>query len=122
MKKLTYLAFLLILTISYSCKEDDPYKDYEGSWSGVYSGEDTGNWSATINDEGIVSGTAVSDSLPAFTFGLKGTISEDGAFNANSNSTLGTIDFTGQANSSSVSGEWVNTLSTLKGTWTGSKK
>ena len=120
MKRSLLLALLLIFSIS--CSEDEePYADYEGNWSGSYSGADTGSWSVVVNEKGKVSGTATSDSLPEFPFSFSGTVSTSGNFNAQVPLFQDTIVYTGQLKGKSASGTWSGQDSSFVGTWQGTK-
>ncbi len=121
MNKFLIPGLLALVLSTVSCNKE-PYADYEGSWTGSYSGDDYGVWTATINSEGEVSGSAISDSLPNFPFDLSGTVSESGAFDAQANVFVGTINFEGQIQGSGASGSWSNLQAGIAGSWTGSKK
>lgn len=117
----TFYALLLLAIAITSCEKDTPYAPYQGTWAGTYSGEDTGSWTADIDEEGKVEGTAVSDSLPGYPFGLTGTVTEGGMFEAEASVLFGTVDFEGQITGQSASGAWVNDEAGLEGTWKGEK-
>lgn len=122
LKKLTVLSLMLTLVIFTSCKEDNPYEEYEGNWSGTYTGEDTGVWSVNINTEGAISGSFESDSIQDFPINLTGNVSESGSFNASRIIAGVTIEFIGQLTGSKGNGTWNNQQQEISGTWSGSKK
>lgn len=119
MKQIFIVCALVLAIVFVSCKKDKEFEKYEGSWSGSYIGEDTGDWSVNINSEGIVKGTAKSDSLPEFPFDLEGTISKEGKFNASASVFTGTIDFTGEIIDNTASGTWNG--NGIEGSWSGNK-
>jgi hypothetical protein len=94
--------------------------DYQGNWSGTFSGDDSGTWTASINSVGEVSGIALSTTF-SDTYALEGSVSASGQFQA----TLGTSSaggvFTGQLGSNSGSGTWVNETAMMSGSWSGTK-
>lgn len=123
MKNLTSIFIIAFILVIFSCKKDNPYDKFEGLWSGNYSGGDTGQWSATIDDDGNVSGSAISDSLPNFPLSLSGRITEDGEFNAEGAFFIEEpVVFNGMLNENSASGVWTNDLAGIKGAWKGSKR
>ncbi len=115
---LTLFAVSMILI---SCKKESEYKDYEGNWSGTYTGDDTGTWNVNIDDEGKVTGSAVSDSLPFFTLTGEGEISKDGELNTTISNFGISIVFKGQAKDNSISGTWSYVGQDFSGTWSGKK-
>lgn len=124
MKKLLLIS-LAILTVSiYSCKKkdaDDPI-EYAGTWSGVYLGnDDNGTWTATIDSNGDVTGTAYSDVYPE-DFNMIGTIDPQGAFTATAGSVSTGSEFVGQFTQSTASGTWSNSNYNMSGTWSGTKE
>ncbi len=120
MKTLIYLSLLISIFLLSACKKANPFSQYEGSWSGQYSGDDFGNWNATIDNDGVVTGSAVSDSFPTISFSLTGNITASGDFNAKADLFIQSIDFEGQISNSAVSGTWKNEDG-HQGDWSGIK-
>jgi hypothetical protein len=125
MKKLLLLSALLI----FACSSDDSDNDndnnnnssqFEGEWSGTFSGGDNGTWTAAINSNGDVSGTAHSTTF-SDTYDLEGYVSASGQFQATFGTSSVGGEFIGQLNGNSGSGTWVNTGAELSGTWSGNK-
>lgn len=114
------LALFAISTILFSCKKE-PYKDYEGNWSGTYAGDDTGSWNINIDEDGKVSGTAVSDSIPFFTMSGSGQISKSGDLSTTVSFFGTTIEFSGKASGNTMSGTWSYVGENFSGTWTGKR-
>jgi hypothetical protein len=117
------IYFLLIITsfAIFSCsKDDDNSTELAGNWSGSFSGDVIGTWSATISESGVVTGTTM---VTAFSIEaeLNGDVSSDGKFTATVGTTsLGYI-FDGQLNGSTGSGTWKNASGTQSGSWKGIK-
>ncbi len=119
LKKFT-LAMLMLFFAASACKKN-PYENYEGSWSGTYQGGDSGSWNVNIDDEGKISGTAESDSVPDFPFDFDGQLSEDGDFDASVDLFFTTAEFEGKIDGSNASGTWKNEGDQINGTWSGKK-
>ena len=94
--------------------------EFQGEWSGTFSGDDNGTWSAGINSNGDVSGTAYSI-IFADNYSLEGSVSSSGQFQATFGTSSAGGEFTGQLNGNSGSGTWVNTGAMMNGSWSGSK-
>ena len=121
MRKLFFLAVLTSILIATSCKKNKPFRDFEGSWSGNYIGDDTGIWTANIDEKGSINGSAMSDSFQGFSFDLTGSISEEGEFSAEAEVLKGSIEFSGSINKSTASGVWTNDEAGINGSWSGEK-
>lgn len=127
MKKLLLLTFVFTL---FACsgedddntnsEDDNTNSEFEGIWSGQFSGGDNGRWTAYIESNGTVSGSAFSITFSENYF-LVGSVGSSGEFQA----TLGTSSnggvFTGQLNGNSGSGTWENSDAMTSGIWSGSK-
>ena len=121
--KTTVFSILFFSLMACSGGDDDNYtngSDYQGNWSGTFSGDDNGTWTATINSVGEVNGIALSTTF-SDTYTLEGSVSASGQFQA----TFGTSSagglFTGQLNATSGSGTWVNEAAMMSGSWSGAK-
>ncbi len=121
MKKVLLLALAIIFTGLSSCK-DDEYKAYKGTWSGTYSGGDSGKWTVNIDDDGGITGVARPDSLSNFTFDVTGSVSTSGELTAQVNIIISTLDFTGTLSGNSANGVWKNQGQNIEGTWTGTRQ
>ena len=60
MKNILYLSLALLIFACSSGGDDDnnntTNSEFQGEWSGTFSGDDNGTWSAGINSNGDVSG------------------------------------------------------------------
>lgn len=133
MKK-TFLRLLVIIPMTLtavSCGSDDeqphqhvnPYDLFKGTWTGTFSGEDSGTWSATIDKEGKAEGTISSNGNSSLTFQLSGTISESGSVNMSytyNGQQVGTM--TGTMTAANASGTWESPVQNKSGSWAGAKK
>ncbi len=109
-----------------SCNSDDnaqenPYEIYAGDWSGTFSGDDEGTWSASIDQNGYVIGTLVSN-IATFPMSIEGQVSQNGEvdmeyFDVGGNQ-VGTM--TGSLTADTATGNWSGF--DMQGTWEGSKE
>ena len=121
MKKyiLTTLSFILI---SITACKDDEGSPYYGAWKGSYSGnEDNGSFSVLISEQGEISGTAVSDSLPNFPFNFMGNVDNNGNLSSTINVGFYEIIFTGMLSNNSGNGTWTADSNRLLGIWQAQK-
>lgn len=116
------LLFLVVVFLTIGCTKDNAFSTYQGTWSGTFSGDLTGTWRATINEVGKLSGSAEPDSAAGFVYTISGTISTSGQINATSSVFGQTIQFDGTANSTTLTGGWINAQGGLQGTWIGTKQ
>ena len=124
MKNLIYL-FLAVTIVACSGGGDDDTNnttnsEFQGEWSGTFSGDDNGTWTAGISSNGDVSGTAYSTTF-ADNYSLEGSVSSSGQFQATFGTSSVGGEFIGQLNGNSGSGTWVNTGAMMNGSWSGSK-
>ena len=125
MKTLLKISLLFIVLFTVGCSKDDEdtgdLELYVGSWSGTFSGSDSGTFLVTIYIDGEVSGTAFSNNLKQ-NIPLNGEIDESGNFDA----VLGVSDsgasFTGKFTETKASGTWKNPPLNFSGTWNGVKQ
>ena len=50
------VSFLVVIVIFFVACEEDDVKPFEGTWSGTYTGGDSGTWEATVtysSDDGV---------------------------------------------------------------------
>lgn len=127
MKLLKFSVILLTVGIFlFSCSNDDDnsnnvnnvFEQFQGNWEGTYTGGDSGDWTATIDDEGVVSGSATSTTFSQ-TYELNGTVSESGVFTATVGTATSGATFTGQISDDNVSGTWINEGASMSGNWQG---
>lgn len=87
-----------------------------GTYSGDYSGNDYGSWNITVNSNGSITGTTISDNSDV-TYSISGTLNGNTAtLTASSGATLtATISPYGI-----ISGTWANTVYNISGTLSGS--
>lgn len=79
---------------------------FAGEYRGTFTGDDRGNWVATVNADGVITGTSTSDIYKEKDV-ISGTLSSSGE--ARMNGTVGTSVFSGNfSRSGEVSGTWVN--------------
>src|SRR5690606_4807750 len=95
-KLLSTLAFSILMI---SCSKDDDNSDllrqYEGPWSGTYTGaNDNGTWSLIVEEDGAASGQAFSIPL-AQSFPINGTIEAGGNINLTTGSAGSGATFSG---------------------------
>ena len=93
--------------------------NFEGNWSGQYTGDDdNGNWTANINSDGILNGTATSTVFNE-SYDINGTTSENGNLTAALGTASSGGEFIGQFNGNRGNGTWTNTRVNYNGNWTG---
>lgn len=101
----------------------NPYEQFKGTWTGVFTGEDSGTWSALIDKDGKATGTISSGENPSLQFDLSGRIAENGTVNMSytyNGQQVGTM--TGTMTTASATGNWESSVRNMKGTWSGTKK
>ena len=125
MKNLLYI-FLATSLICSSCSENDKNitppitNQYTGIWTGTYTGDDSGIWTATISSNGNVNGNSTNANGDLQS--LNGSVTNSGIFSATvGTGTLGS-SFTGTLNRNNGVGLWENSSFNLTGTWTGVKQ
>jgi hypothetical protein len=99
---------------------------FAGNWSGTYSGDESGSWTAEIQNDGRVRATAISPSVGTVT--LTGTVSPAGLGTLSGSGTgVGgpfTITWEGtfymQGNNAVGSGTWTSS-SGFRGVWSGQR-
>src|SRR5690606_9867359 len=118
MKKqiLLFTIILGLVTLSCSKSDDQQESEYQGTWSGTFSGDANGIWSALIDSDGVITGTANYNGI-GFALRQKGSDSPSDALQA----TVGT-DSKGSQLISKFSetrgaGTWINTALSMCGTW-----
>ncbi len=94
---------------------------FEGTWSGNYFADgDNGTWTVYVDEKGVVTGNATSTVLSE-AYPLNGSLSDKGEFYA----TIGTSSvghFEGKIIGTSASGNWMNYITGMNGTWSGNKQ
>ena len=123
MKSLSPWIFLLLMVIisTSACKKEKSVADFAGNWSGVYSGDDSGVWNATITEEGKASGIVTSNLLPNYPFNLSGSINMDGDFQSTIIVLTDTLIFKGKLVNKDATGTWISKGNQMNGTWSGSR-
>lgn len=124
MKKQILLIALIIglTTLSCSKNDDDQGSEFQGIWTGTYTGtQDNGTWTANIDSNGKVTGTA-SSTVHSITLQLNGKISSNGTLTATIGSASNGTEFNGKMTGTSGSGAWENTNQGINGSWSGSKQ
>lgn len=124
MKKI--LQIILSTFIIYSCSsssnDDDAAKNnYQGNWSGTYSGTDQGNWNVTVSNDGKASGIAHS-SVYNQNFDINGTVDNSGQLNAVLGTSSSGGNFKGTLTNTSGNGTWLNNIGKPhSGSWSGNR-
>lgn len=123
MKKqiLLFTIILGLVTLSCSKSDDQQESEYQGTWSGTFSGDANGTWSALIDPDGVITGTANFNGIGS-TLQLKGSVSPSGAFQATVGTASNGAQFSGQLTETSGSGTWINTALSMDGTWDGTRQ
>tara|TARA_R110002049_G_scaffold97098_3_gene236954 strand:- start:7119 stop:7490 length:372 start_codon:yes stop_codon:yes gene_type:complete len=123
MKKQILLITIILGLITLSCsKNDDQDSEYQGTWTGTFTGtQDNGTWTANIDSNGKITGTTSSTVYNA-SLQLNGSISSSGKFIATAGSASNGADFKGQMTETSGSGTWANNSLGIDGSWTGTKQ
>lgn len=126
MKKGIYILLVILSFSISSCSkndDDNTTKSFEfaGTWSGSYTGDEAGTWTATISESGTLTGK-VKETTSSIESTLNGTVTTDGALAATAGTTSQGYDFVGKLNGNSGSGTWTNTSSNHSGNWSGNKE
>ncbi|WP_277632641.1 hypothetical protein [Avrilella dinanensis] len=129
MLKQTFITVFLIAGFLslVSCDSDDnttvnPYAQFQGNWSGTFSGDDEGIWRVTIDENGVATG--VLESNTAFApFDLEGQVSANGEVSAEYYDAGGQLagQLSGIMTATTVSGNWSSGWGPM-GTWSGNKE
>lgn len=121
-KQILLIAIILgLVTLSCSKSDDQQESEYQGTWSGTFSGDANGTWSALIDSDGIITGTAQFNGV-GLTLQLNGSVSPSGVFQATAGTASNGAEFSGQLTETSGSGIWINTALAMDGTWTGTRQ
>ena|SRR5690606_35946243 len=123
MKKQILLFAIILGLITFSCSksDDDQESIYQGLWSGTFAGDSNGTWSALIDSDGIITGTAQFNGNGS-SLQLNGSVSPSGAFQATVGTASNGAQFSGQLTETSGSGTWINTALSMDGTWSGTRQ
>ncbi|WP_159947439.1 hypothetical protein [Polaribacter septentrionalilitoris] len=118
MKKLTLILTLIIGIILTSCTNSE----FQGEWKGTYTGKaDKGYWSATIDENGVISGKAESP-FSKLTFELTGKVNDNGIFTAVYGNPAHKGYYNGKFTKDTVIGTWSNPKMNFSGKINGAKK
>ncbi|HRQ49929.1 MAG TPA: hypothetical protein PLR74_05295 [Agriterribacter sp.] len=124
MKMVNYLAIVLMAFVLFACKKDNDNKpeafQYQGHWKGVYSGDEGGTWDISIDNKGVVKGTAKSNANTPYE--LNGNVTNSGSFSATAGATSTGTAFTGQLSENNANGTWKNMALNVTGVWSGTKQ
>ncbi|NCP58701.1 MAG: hypothetical protein GW839_00150 [Flavobacteriales bacterium] len=123
MKKQILLITIILGLMTLSCsKNDDQDSEYQGTWTGTFSGiQDNGTWTANIDSNGKLTGTTNSTVLK-ISLSLNGNVSSSGVFIATAGSASNSAEFNGKMSGTTGSGTWANTKAGINGTWSGNKQ
>lgn len=123
MKKQILLFAIILGLITFSCSksDDDQESIFQGLWAGTFAGDSNGTWSALIDSEGLITGTANFNGVGS-TLQLTGSVSSSGAFQATAGTASNGAQFNGQLTETSGSGTWINTALSMDGTWNGTRQ
>lgn len=123
MKKYLFYLLTLCLLISACSKDDNETQDspFKGEWSGVFTGDDSGYWQATISANGNITATTNSEEFGYYS--AKGKISPDGDVTLTFGSVSTGATFTGTFTETAAQGNWVNNsgYNDMTGKWRGFK-
>ncbi|MBN1832244.1 MAG: hypothetical protein JW896_09050 [Deltaproteobacteria bacterium] len=122
------------ITLQVFCSGQAPFKQiisdipvfpdvarFAGNYSGTYSGDDYGTWTAVIDSQGYISGSYYSQQFIR-TVSISGSVNASGALTMATGGTSSGATFVGQIYSSgNVQGTWDNPYDNYSGTFTGSK-
>lgn len=122
-RMIVILTTLILFGCFTSCTTDENElrtpEDYTGIWTGEYTGDETGTWVVNIDNSGVVTGNATSD---VDTYIITGNIQPDGVISA----TVGDADsgavWNGTAINGNVTGVWTNHSYDLIGDFNGRKQ
>lgn len=129
MKKVILAAILFATASTFtSCSSDDNSKEivntdskFKGTWTGTYSGNDSGTFTALIDANGAFTGQA-SSSDAAVVFVIKGNVNDSGELDADFYSNDSPVgEFNGTLTSNSGHGTWTNMIVNFMGTWQATK-
>ena len=123
------LSFLIVITIFLIACEEDDLKPFEGTWSGTYTGGDSGTWEATVtysSDDGVgvVTGTTTSSNAGGGNNQIAGALGSDGTITAAIGTTNDGGEWLGKFEKKDAAGTWKGkdpNGSSVEGTWTGKK-
>ncbi len=120
-KNLFYLLTLCLLISACSKDDNEAPSPFEGEWSGVFTGADSGSWKATISSSGNITATTNSEEFGYYS--AKGKISPDGDVTLTFGSVSTGATFTGTFSETSAQGNWVNNSGNndMTGKWRGFK-
>lgn len=120
MKTNNFFALICSLFLIVSCRNEADSSAFEGRWKGIYTGTESGTWDININDQGVISGTAMASYLSDYE--VKGTVTSEGSFKATVGTTSAGAVFTGQLSGNSGSETWTNNYTQDSGVWSGTKQ
>ncbi len=124
MKNLKKVLLLLMLSLTViACSDDDSAAEaviFAGSWSGTFTGGDSGTWEITVTNSGMVNGEAFSNNAQVF-LTVTGNVDTSGEFRATAGSAENGATFTGTFTENSGTGTWENTAEDISGTWQGAR-
>ena len=123
------LSFLVVIAIFFVACEEDDVKPFEGTWSGTYTGGDSGTWEATVtysSDDGVgvVTGTTTSSNAGGGNSQIAGALGSDGTITAAIGTTNDGGEWLGKFEKKDASGTWKSkdpNGNSVEGTWTGKK-
>tara|TARA_E500000331_G_scaffold226836_1_gene217183 strand:- start:714 stop:1109 length:396 start_codon:yes stop_codon:yes gene_type:complete len=125
------LSFLIVIAIFLVACEEDDVKPFEGTWSGTYTGGDSGSWQMVViyeNGEsyGTINGTT--NFYNGGSTGIFGSVDSygtiTGAFVDETITTIGGTVWNGKFELNDAAGTWEGkdpNGSSVEGTWTGKK-
>ena len=122
-------SFLIVIAIFLVACEEDDVKPFEGTWSGTYTGGDSGIWEATVtysSDDGVgvVTGTTTSSNAGGGNNQIAGALGSDGTITAAIGTTNDGGEWLGKFEKKDAAGTWKGkdpNGSSVEGTWTGKK-
>lgn len=125
MKKTTIKSVIILFSILAftACSSDDSgdvMVEFAGTWSGTFSGGDSGTWQISVTNNGTANGEVFSNNLGGF-LSVSGSVDTSGDFRATAGSAENGATFSGTFVENSSSGTWENNAADISGTWQGSR-
>ena len=104
-------SFLIVIAIFLVACEEDDVKPFEGTWSGTYTGGDSGTWEATVtysSDDGVgvVTGTTTSSNAGGGNNQIAGALGSDGTITAAIGTTNDGGEWLGKFEKKDAAGTW----------------
>ena len=123
MKKILLLVVMMLLLVSCSREDDVVKSSFQGVWSGIYQGNDSGTWKVNVGEDGSITGWT--KRYTGTQFVISGSVDSGGNLSAVIGNSGTGGEFKGVLRSDKTcSGTWKNitTSPIMSGNWNGSKE